>query len=335
MTPVTRRIAGTATLVIVIALAAIGADVRFSRTAGTTEFTIQAPEAGVGMQPGVDVKSRGVPIGSVVAVDHDEQGRARITARLDPGVEVPREGLDVAISPKTFFGEKQIELNYPLENFGQPPLIVEGDTVVLSTELTEVEDVLQTLQPLLEGIEEDDLANLFEATAELEGEGPKIARNLEVSAELAAFGEDVSDDMLRNARLLTSLADQLERGADDFDRLNRVLPGAVAVLSERQQDISSNLEALSSFALTAAEWISVEDDRWDTLLDDGDVVGAFLERNVESIPSIIEGLRIFAEAQSSKSPPLDDGTLYVPFKIFVEQEELMQILEPLGELGAG
>lgn len=188
MTPVTRRIAGTATLVVAIALAAIGADMRFSRTAGTTEFTIQAPEAGVGMQPGVDVKSRGVPIGSVVAVDHDEEGRAQITARLDPGVEVPREGLDVAISPKTFFGEKQIELNYPLENFGQPPLIAEGDTVVLSTELTEVEDVLQTLQPLLEGIDEDDLANLFEAMAELEGEGPKIARNLEVSAELAAFG---------------------------------------------------------------------------------------------------------------------------------------------------
>lgn len=114
-----------------------------------------------------------------------------------------------------------------------------------------------------------------------------------------------------------------------------MLPGAVAVLSERQQDIDSNLEALSSFALTAAEWISVEDDRWDTLLEDGDVVGAFLERNVDSIPSIIEGLRIFAEAQSTKSPPLDDGTLCVPFKIFIEQEDLMQLFEPLGELGVG
>lgn len=332
MTPVTRRIAGTATLIVVIAVVTVGFNWRFSRTAGTTQFTIEAPEAGVGMQPGVDLKSRGVPIGSVVRVEHDKKGKAVMTARLDPGVQVPRDGLDVSVSPKTFFGAKQIELIYPLENHGEPPFIAEGDTIALSSELTEVEDVLQTLQPLLSGIDDDDLATLFEATAELEGEGPTIARALEVNAEVAEFGTDVSDEMLRNARLLTSLSNQLAGGADDFDRLNRVLPGAVAILSERRQEIDSNLEALSSFALTTAEWIDVDRNRFDKLLNDGDVVGAFLERNVDSIPSIIEGLRVFAEAQSEKSPRLNDGTLYVPFKIFVQQAQLEQLLGPLGQL---
>lgn len=332
MTPVTRRIAGTALLILVIAVSTVGFDMRFSRTADTTQFTIEAPESGVGMRPGVDIKSRGVPIGTVVDVELRDDGRAVMTGRLDPGVRVPREGLDVSISPKTFFGAKQIELRYPLEQHGEPPFLGEGDVIALSSEFTEVEDVLQTLQPLLAGIDDEDLANLFEAAAELEGEGPRIARALEVNAEVAEFGQDISDPALRSARLLTSLSDQLARGADEFDRLNRVLPDAVAILSERQEEIDTNLEALSSFALTTAEWIAVDRERFDTLLDEGDVVGAFLERNVDSIPSIVEGLRIFAQAQSERSPFMDDGTIYVPFKIFIEQEQLQQLVEPL--LGA-
>src|SRR5690606_4872702 len=198
----------------------------------------------------------------------------------------------------------------------QEPFIEEGDVVEAMSGLTEVEDVLQVLQPLLDGVDEGDLATLFDATAALEGEGETIARNIEVNAELARFGTSISDDTLRNARLLTSLADQLASGADEFDRLNRSLPPAVAILSERADEIDSNLEALSSFALTTAQWIAVEQDRWDRLFATGDPVGAFLERNVDSIDSIIEGVTIFAEAQSKPSPYLDDDTIYVPFKIF-------------------
>jgi len=133
-------------------------------------------------------------------------------------------------------------------------------------------------------------------------------------------------------RLLTSFADQLTTGADEFDRLNQRLPAAVAVLSERSEEIDTNLEALSSFALTTAEWIDVEEDRWDELFASGDVVGDFLERNVDSIDSIVEGITIFAEAQSKPSPYLDDDTIYVPFKIFLLIDEGVEgLLGPLFE----
>lgn len=328
--PIARRIAGTAMLVAVLALAVLGFRYRFARPDRAVDFTITVAEAGIGLQPGTDIKVRGVPVGKVVAVDLDQDGRPVLTGRLEPGVQVPSDDLSVKITPKTFFGEKQVELDYPLEAFGTEPFLSNGDVVTSSSGLTEVEDVLVTLQPLLDGIDEDDFATLFDAAAELEGEGEDIARNLEASAALSRFGTSISDDALRNARLLTSLADQLTEGADEFDRLNANLPGAVAILSERQDEIDTNLEALSSFALTTAQWIDVEEGRWDELLTRGDVVGAFLERNVESIPSIIEGIDIFADAQSRPSPYLDDNTIYVPFKIFVDlQSDLEGILGPL------
>lgn len=331
LTPIGRRIAGTAVLVGVIALATLGFEWRFARQPGTTEVVLVVNEAGIGTQPGTDVKIRGVVSGEVISVEAGESGAdvAHIRVRLHPGVQVPTEELDVRITPKTFFGEKQIELDYPLEAFGEPPFLEEGDLVEVEGSLTEVEDVLVALQPLLDGIDENDLATLFEANAALKGQEDLIARNLEVTAEVARFGVDVSDATLRNARLLTSLADQLTEGADEFDRLNRNLPAAVAILSERQADIETNLDALSSFALTIAAWIDVEEERFDRLLDQNDVVGAFLERNVDSIPSLIEGIRIFAEAQHRPSPYLDDETIYVPFKIFFEFEGVSEGLDEL------
>lgn len=330
--PIARRIAGTATLIAVIAVATLGFQLRFARQAGTTDILLQVAEAGIGTQPGTDVKVRGVTVGSVVDVRLQDDGLPVLQARLDPGVQVPSTDLEVTITPKTFFGEKQVVLDYPLEAYGQPPFLEEGDVVVATGGLTEVEDVLQTLQPLLAGIDENDLATLFDATASLEGEGETIARALEVNAELARFGTSISDDALRNARLLTSLSNQLERGADEFDRLNRSLPASVAILSERADEIDTNLEALSSFALTTAQWIDVDEGRFDRLLESGDVVGAFFERNVDAVDSIIEGLYIFAEAQSRPSPYLDDGTIYVPFKIFLQPAEALEhLLGPLFE----
>lgn len=330
--PIARRIAGTATLVVVIALAYLGFQYRFARQPGSTDIVLDVAEAGIGLQSGTDVKVRGVTVGTVIDVAlEDESSQPVVTVRLEPGVQIPAtDELEVTITPKTFFGEKQVVIDYPLEAYGQPPFLQNGDVVDASGGLTEVEDVLQTLQPLLSGIDEDDLATLFDATAALEGQEDTIARNLEVQAELARFGTSISDDALRNARLLTSLSNQLATGADEFDRLNDALPPAIAILSERADEIDTNLEALSSFALTTAQWIDVEEQRFDRLLATGDVVGAFLERNVESVPSIIEGISIFAEAQSRPSPYLDDDTIYVPFKIFLLlNEDLEGLLGPL------
>ena len=257
--PVGRRIAGTATLIAVLALAVLGFEYRFARPDGSTDIILKVEEAGTGMSQGTDVKVRGVPVGQIIDVRLADDGLPRLTARLDPGVRIPTSDLNVTITPKTFFGEKQVVIDYPLEAFGEGPFLQNGDVVVATGGLTEVEDVLQTLQPLLAGIDEGDLATLFDATAALEGEGENIARNL---------------------------------------------------------------EALSSLSLTVAAWIDVEEERLDTFLATGDVVGAFLERNVESIPSIIDGLRLFAETQSKPSPYLDDNTIYVPFKIFLDIEEL-------------
>lgn len=317
-TIVGRRIAGTASLLLVLALVGLGFNMRFAPAAGSINVNLSVPQAGIGLQPGTDVKVRGVKVGQVVSVDLDDEGRPLVALRLDPGTQIPANDLTIIVTPKTFFGEKQIELIHPLEAFGQPPFLQDGDTVVSERTVTEVEDVLVTLEPLLTGIDADDLATLFEALAALEGEGDRIAESLEVTAELARFGVEITDDVFRNARLLTSLARQLEGGAAAFDRMNRTLPPAVAILSERQAEIDTNLKALASFAMTTAAWVSTDRDRFERFLATGDIVGAFLERNVDQIPSIVEGIAIFAEVQSRPAPWMNDNSTYVPFKMFFD-----------------
>lgn len=327
--PVFGRIAGTAGVIIVIALMMLGMRLRFAAPAGSIEVTVPMSETGIGMTPGTTVKVLGVTIGEVVAIELSDDGTPVSTVRINPGFDVPSENLEVVISPKTFFGEKQLLFQYPLEQFGQPPFIQDGDVLGAARALTEVEDVLNSIQPVLDAVDEQDIATLFDAAADFEGEGDNFARGLEVGAELSEFGVDTAEDTLRNARILTSLANQLATSASDFDRLNRLLPASVALLVERTAEIETNLEALSQFSLTLALYIDVEEDRFDALLASGDLVGAFFDDNVESIPSILEGLRLFSEVQARPSPFLEDGGIYAPFKAFLDLESELGPLGPI------
>jgi phospholipid/cholesterol/gamma-HCH transport system substrate-binding protein len=326
---IVRRIAGTAAAVLLVAVSWLGLDHAFSPPAGSFEVTAVLGNAGSGLNTGSDVKVRGVRVGQVSALRYEDRV-AIATLRIDPGNDIPRKGLSVAVTAKTLLGEKQVELDFPQERFGQPPLLAAGDVVEADTRPTELQEAIAAMEPFLAAIDPHEIATIIDVLGQQQGEADRIRRSLELTSEVAAFAERTADQSLRDIRLLTSFADQMTPVAAEFDRMNRNLPAAVALIHERTADIDSNLDVLTSFAATLTSYLQVEERRIAQTLATGDIVGAFLERNAGAFGSFIEGQAIYFESLGRPAQILDDGSVYGPFKIVLD---LSQLGLPIGSDG--
>jgi phospholipid/cholesterol/gamma-HCH transport system substrate-binding protein len=314
---VIRRIAGAAGALLLVALSWLGMDYAFSPAKGSFHVTAVLGQAGSGLNDGTDVKVRGVKIGKVSDLRY-ENGVATAILQIEPGTQVPTTDLDMVVTAKTLLGEKQIELSFPDEVFGQPPFLSDGDTLEASREPTELQEVLDAMRPFLDAIDPEDIATIVDVLGEQQGEGDNIARNLELSAEVARFLDRTADDAINNLVLFTQFADGITAGADDFARMNRNLPAAVALMHERTEDIDSNLKALSSFAVTFAAYLEVEEDRIDRVLTTGDMVGAVLEPEISAWGSFLDGLFRYTQNLGRPAGILSDGTEWAAFRILVD-----------------
>lgn len=314
---VIRRIAGAAGALLLIALSWLGMDAAFAPPAGSYEVVATLGQAGSGLNDGTDVKVRGVRVGKVSDLRF-EDGTATAVLRLEPDVQIPKTGLELVVTAKTLLGEKQVELSFPDSAFGQPPFLAEGDTLEASREPTELQEALDAMRPFLDAIDPQDIATLVDVLGEQQGEGEAIAKNLELSAEVARFFERTADDAINNLQLFTQFADGITPAAGDFARLNRDLPAAVALMHERTADIDSNLKALSSFAVTFAAYLEVEEDRIDRVLTSTDLVGAVLEPEIAAWGSFLDGLTKYTSNLGRPAGLLDDGTEWAAFRILVD-----------------
>lgn len=326
---VTRRIAGTAGAVIMAALVYLGLKYAFEPDTGSFEIEAQLGTAGVGLSQGNSVKVRGVEVGQVVNTSYRE-GRAYATLRFDPGTELPKNQLDLRVTAKTLLGEKQVEIAFPAALFGQAPFLEQGDLVVQNGGPTEVQDALDAITPFLDAIDEQDLATVIDVLGSQQGEGEIIARALDVSAQVSNFLSRTAPDTIDRFKTLTSVVNQLTPAADEFDRLNRNLPAAVSLLSERREDLDTNLDLLSAFSITLADYVQVDGGRLRQLLLTSDAVGTVLDPNMDNIASFIEGAHQYTETLGRPSDFLADGTVWGGFRMFVDLEALGL---PIGQNG--
>lgn len=312
-----RRISGTAAVILLVALSYLGLEARFAPPSGSYEVTAVLGTAGSGLSEGSDVKVRGVRVGKVAQLDYVD-GRAIATLQFDPQPQLPAaEHLDLVVTAKTLLGEKQVELSFPDEAFGQEATLQAGDTLVASREPTELSAVIDAFTPFVEAIDGRDLASIVEAFAEQQGEAEVIIENLELGSQLAAFGERTAEQNLANLRKFTDISDSLAPVADDMARLNRALPEATQVLREEQVRLQRNLEALSRFSTGFAEFLEVEEPVIRRLFRSGDVVGAMFERQQNQIGLLVQGLYLYFE-KFPHGIDLDDGTEAAGFKIFLD-----------------
>ena len=316
-----RRILGTASVVLLLAVSTVILEARFAPPSGSYEVTADLGRAGSGLRPGTDVKVRGVNIGEVSEVRF-EDGRARATLTLLPEPSLPpADELELVVTAKTLLGEKQIEISFDDERLEAGPTLQAGDTIVATREPTELAEAIDVLQPFIAAVDPEDLATIVDTLGAQQGEGERIAENLEVSQELFAFGAETADDTLARLRAFSDVSEALAPATDDLGRLNRTLPDATALLTERQAEIRSNLETVSRAANTVSAFLDVEEQTISRFLRTSQPVGDVLERQADEIGSMVEGAALYMESLGSGGMLLDDGTEWAGFKIFVDLEE--------------
>lgn len=323
-----RRFAGTAAGILVVGLVVLLFQYRYSPAASTYTFTAELGDAGSGLIQGSDVKARGVRIGEVGGLTF-EDGLATATIRLDGDVQLPQpDDLDLRVTAKTLLGEKQVEISFPDEQFMQEPFLQPGDTVVASRQPTELNEVLDTLEPFLDAVDSEQLATIIDTLAEQEDEAEVTAENLELTSELTRFGARTADQTLDNLDDLADIAAVLRPTIDeDLDRIRAALPESTRILREQPEEIDRALVALSGFSTEFSELLEVEEDRLHTFLETSDPIGAVLERNRSDIGGIVDGLNEYVRLLGGAAGALDDDTVFAYFRLFVTENSLN---DPIG-----
>jgi virulence factor Mce-like protein len=315
-----RRIVGTGALVLLLGVGTVILSWRYAPPPGSYQVTAELGRAGSGVSQGTDVKVRGVNVGKVDRVRY-EDGVAYADLTLYPEPRLPAaEHLDLVVTQKTLLGEKQLELSFPDEAFDREPFLADGDRLVASREPTELSQVLDRFEPFLAAIDERDLATIVDVLGSQRGEGELIAQNLESGQQLAEFAGRTADDSLARLRDLADVAEALEQAAPDMTRLNRTLPEATALLVERQQDIRTNLEAVSRFARTLDRYVQVDGPVISRFLRTSQPVGDVLERQQDEIGSLVEGIALYMAALGKGGMLLDDGSEWAGFRIFIDED---------------
>ncbi|MGX7673578.1 MCE family protein [Plantactinospora sp. DSM 117369] len=199
--------------------------------------TLHTAQTGMQLNPGAEVKLRGVPIGEVREVDSDG-AQARLRLALDPDRigQIPAD-VTARLLPKTLFGERYVALVPPAGSTAGPlraGAVISQDR---SRNGVELERVLDEALPLLQSIHPDKLASTLAALATaLDGRGEQLGRTLEtldtylseLNQELPALTEDV--------RRLAAVLDSYDAALPDLLAILRdVTPTARTVADQRTQ----------------------------------------------------------------------------------------------------
>lgn len=322
MTNVVRRILGTVAAILLGAGALLLFRWIASPPPGSYQLEVLLGETGQNLSSGSDVKMRDVRIGTVGQIVLDDQARAVATVTILGPRRVPAD-VEVSVDAKTVLGEKFVQLT-PSGPLDRGPFLADGDRLAVGEEqrdVPEVQDLLDALDPILAALDPTDVGTLIDEFGAFTPDDARLAaRNFELGAELSAFGARTADEQIARISSLATLTGELARTAPDFNRLNRTLPRWVSFLPDRQPAVRTNLEALSSFALTAAEFFEVEEETIGDLLTFTTIVQGVLAEKNDEVASIIHGISRYAFKLSRHGGNLNDGTEFGYFRVFIGGE---------------
>lgn len=281
--------------------------------------------AGQGLIPGSDVKYRGVNVGEVDSIRLvDRQAEIRFT--IDPGFEVP-VGAEVVVRPKTIFGEKFLDLTFPEASDG--PYLHEGDEVTHTGAATEVEDLFAAAQPLLEAIDEQELADLVASMARTaNGLGDDIGRSWESGAETTAFLNDTLDAQLTALRSAADFQEAIRTVGDDFNTISANNNLALPEFNRARADFEQALVSLQGFGDHLADLIQGTRPDLDRIFDSGDNVMRVLISHEADVADVVDGLAnyVAAFAGGLSAERLPDGTGFAYFKNFIYVDQIQDVL---------
>lgn len=292
MTTVVRhRVLGVA-FVLVLA-AGLAASVLQYRKAFTpaTWVTLRAERTGMQLNPGADVKLRGVVVGDVRSVGSDGGG-ARLRLALDPDLarQVPA-GVTARLLPKTLFGERYVALVAPPGPAGPP--IRDGAVITQdrSQNGVELERVLDEALPLLQSIRPDRLAAVLGAlAAALDGRGERLGRDLELTGDYLGQLNEQMPVIAEDVRKLSTVVSAYDAALPDLLSILRDVTVTAGTVADQRAELSAFLASATGAADTTRLFLDRHDDQLIRLGDVSRPVLELLAAYAPEYPCLMRGL---------------------------------------------
>jgi phospholipid/cholesterol/gamma-HCH transport system substrate-binding protein len=244
--------------------------------------TLYTSQTGMQLNPGAEVKLRGVPVGEVREISSDGS-RARLTLALDPVLirQVPAE-VTARLLPKTLFGERYVALVPPTGPSTGP--LRDGAVITQdrSRNGVELERVLDEALPLLQSIRPDRLAATLAAiAAALDGRGERLGENL---TTLGGYLRELNQE-------LPTITEDVRRLATVLERYEAVLPDLLSILRDVTPTATTVADQRTQLAAFLAEGT-----------DAADVTRFFLERHGDQLIRLGQVSRPVLELLAAYAP---------------------------------
>lgn len=203
-------------LVATIGAFVFGTMARFTGTFDTSvPVVVTSDRAGLVMEPGAEVKMRGVEVGHVKDIQrrHDSV-RLEIAINRDQVNFIP-VNVAAQIRATTLFGAKYLDLIYPSE---PSPDAIRGGTVIKSQNVTtEVNTVFENLVELLEKIDPAKLNGVLTALSEgLRGQGSRIGEAITSANDVLLELNPRAETIRRDWQSLKGFSDTYSIAAQDI-----------------------------------------------------------------------------------------------------------------------
>lgn len=266
------------------------------RTGGPFQVEVTFDHVGQLLRVTGDVKLRGVLVGQIHEIEKHINGAAVVTLTLQEKHRIPGD-VSASIRGKTLFGEKYVELIDPPNPSGA--LLEPGDVIPESRTIPplEIEEVLDSLQPLLDAVDPGALGGSIGALAEgLSGQEDELRRAIDNTLVLLTTLGASRDDL-----------DRLLAGVDEgSDALARATPDFLASLSDLDilaRALVDNADDLRAVLNDAPDWLDVAaalvEDRFTDLVDlsvKGADILDLVASHASELPFAVEALKDFTQS---------------------------------------
>lgn len=243
------KIAGAALILSMAIVIATVLSMYSGRYISTASVTVDAPRAGLVLDPDARVKYRGIEIGRVAAVARAED-RERLRLDLDPELlRLVPDNARVDIHSTTIFGAKNVNFLVPEHPSGRP--LRPGAQVRAEAVTVEFNSLFDHLADLLAKVEPGKLNIAMNAlSTALQGRGDKLGETL---AHTDSYLREINPSLPALRRELAATADVTGLYADTVGDLLRTAENATttsATITDRQSDLDAVLLNLVGVADT-------------------------------------------------------------------------------------
>lgn len=254
------------------------------------KVTLHTDKAGLQLPDQADVKVRGMEVGELLQATPYEHG-AVLTLGIDPSKigQIPAN-VSAAILPKTLFGEKYVELDFP-QGQASPQHLQAGSHITQTKMPIEVERVLSDIYPLLRTIQPAELDYTLSAIADaLEGRGQEIGHTI---VALDQYLKRLNPQVPALVRDLHALANVSGAYADIVPEVARILRHTVKTgntLVAKQAQLHQFLRSTSAFSKTTRNFLNTNGDNIIQLGRVTQPTAALLREYSPEYPCLFQGM---------------------------------------------